>query len=255
MMKPIVAIAINTFKESVRNKILYNILILAIGLIVFAVSIADWSVFERVQVMEDMGLATMSITGLLMAVFIGVGLLGREIATKTVYMIISQPVSRSQFIIGKFFGLLGVLLANFTLMSIMLWIVILYLGGKPDPSLLSAVLLTWMELAVLVAAAIFFSSWSTPILSAIFTLGFFVAGHLNDLISVELVRSKQPALEVFLRLIYYLLPNLEHFNIRTAVVYGLPLPAGYVAWAFAYGLLYMAFLLILSCVAFRKRDL
>jgi Cu-processing system permease protein len=254
-MKPVLLIALNTFKESIRNKILYNILFLALGVIVFAVTVADWSVFERVQVMEDFGLATMSLTGLIMAVFIGVGLLGREIASKTVYMIIAKPVGRGQFITGKFLGLLGVLLINFGVMALILWVAILCMGGTPVAMLFPAIVLIWMELAIMIAASILFSSFSTPVLSAIFTLGFYIGGHLNDLVSVELLRNQQPFVEALLRIVYYVLPNLEHFNIRTAVVYGIGLPPGYVAYALLYGLCYLVALLMLSHLIFSKRDL
>jgi Cu-processing system permease protein len=254
-MKPLLFIALNTFKESVRNKILYNIIGIAGILIVLAVSVSDWSVFERTRVMEDMGMAAMSLTGMLLAIFIGVGLLGREISTKTVYQVVSKPLPRAVFITGKFAGLIALLLLNFVVLAGVLWAAIAIMGGMPGIPLLKAMSLIWVELAVLVAAAVFFSSWSTPVLSAIFTLGFYVAGHLNDLVQVELLRTTSPALEFALRMVYYIFPNLEHFNIRTAMVYGLPLPDGYVPLAILYGVLYTTLLLILSCVLFRKRDL
>jgi Cu-processing system permease protein len=254
-MKPIFIIALNTFKESVRNKILYNILFLALGVIIFSVSVADWSVFERVQVMEDFGLATMSLTGLIMAVFIGVGLLGREIASKTVYMIVTKPIGRGCFLVGKFLGLLGVLLINFGAMALILWGALVVMGGAASPALLPAVALIWMELAIMIAAAMLFSSFSTPILSAIFTLAFYVGGHLNDLVSVELLHKRQPLVETLLRVVYYVLPNLEHFNIRTAVVYGISLPPAYVVYTMLYGLCYLTALLVLSTMIFRRRDL
>ena len=254
-MNNIFFIAVNTFKESVRNRVLYAILFLALGVIALSVSVADWSVFERIKVMEDFGLAAMSLTGLFMAVFIGVGLLGREISTKTAYMIIAKPVSRSAFLIGKFAGLIAVLLLNFAIMSLVFWIAIRLLGGRPTPQLGAGVLLIWVELAVLVAAAVLFSTFTSPMLASMFTLAFYVGGHLNDLVSTNVLQDHMAWLGKLLRFIYYLLPNLEHFNIRTAVVYELPLPPNYSAYSVLYGILYIVFMLSVAGIIFERKDL
>jgi Cu-processing system permease protein len=180
---------------------------------------------------------------------------GCEIASKTVYMIVTKPVGRGRFLVGKFLGLLGVLLINFGAMALILWGALVVMGGTASPALLPAIALIWMELAIMIAAAMLFSSFSTPILSAIFTLAFYVGGHLNDLVSVELLHRGQPLVETLLRIVYYVLPNLEHFNIRTAAVYGLSLPPAYFAYTMLYGLCYLAALLMLSTMIFRRRDL
>jgi Cu-processing system permease protein len=172
-----------------------------------------------------------------------------------VYLIVAKPVGRGQFIAGKFFGLLGVLLINFGVMALILWIAIIMMGGQAGVTLIPAIALIWMELAIMIAASMLFSSFSTPVLSAIFTLAFYIGGHLNDLVSVELLRNRQPFVELLLRIVYYVLPNLEHFNIRTAVVYGIGLPSGYVGFALLYGLCYLAALLMLSGAIFSRRDL
>jgi Cu-processing system permease protein len=250
------SVAANTIRESLRNKILYNIVFVGLGVILFAVSLGDWSVFARVQVMQDFGLATMSLTGLLLSVFIGVGLLGREVSTKTIYLVVTKPVGRASFVIGKFLGLLVTLFLNFLLLAVVFWIAILYMGGKPHAALLSAVLLIWVEMAVMIAAAIFFSTFSTgPVFAAILTAAFYVGGHLNDLVSIELLEGSQAWMADLLKIVYFVLPNLEHFNVRTAIVYGLALPPNYVPFALLYGTLYVTLLMFFSCVAFAKRDL
>ncbi len=252
----VVTVAVNTFRETVRNKILYNILFVALGVIVFSVSLGDWSVFARVQVMQDFGLATMSLTGLLLSVFIGVGMLAREVSSKTIYMVVTKPVHRSSFIVGKFLGLLTLLLLDYLILSVFFWGAIWWMGGQAHATLLQAILLIWIEMAVMIAAALFFSSFSSgPVLAAILTAAFYVGGHLNDLVSIELLEGKQKALEGVLRAVYFLLPNLEHFNVRTAMVYGLELPAGYVPLACMYGVMYVVLLLYLSCLVFGRRDL
>jgi len=155
-LRAIFEIASNTFKETVRNNVLYLVLFFVIALIILSVFVADWSVFARIQVMEDFGLATMSLSGLLLAVFIGVGMLGREISQKTVYHVITKPVSRTQFVCGKFAGLLTTLLINYFVMSVIFLGTLKYLGGAIHVSLIYAILLIWAEMSLVISASIFF---------------------------------------------------------------------------------------------------
>jgi ABC-type transport system involved in multi-copper enzyme maturation permease subunit len=254
-MGAIYEIGVNTFKETIRNNVLYVVLFFVVTLITLSVFVADWSVFARIQVMEDFGLATMSIAGLLLAVFIGVGMLGREISQKTVYHVVTKPVSRAQFVCGKYVGLLTTLLLTYLAMSAMFLFTLLYLGGTIKFSLMGAMLLIWTEMAVVISASIFFSTITTPMLGSFFALGFYIAGHLNDLLSIKLVASKGSLYPYLLKAIYYVLPNLEHFNVRDNIIYGIGLPPTYYALAFGYGILYAALFLSLACLLFEKKDL
>ena len=254
-MKTVFYIAQNTFKETIRNKILYNILLVAGVALVLSISFGDLSVFSRGQVMADFGLATMSLTGLLFAVFVGVGMLGMEISSKTIYGVVTKPVTREAFIFGKFFGLLATLLLNFTLIAIVFFVSIRLMGANQNMSVVNAILLLMIEMVVIVAAAIFFSAFTTPTLAAIFTLGFYVAGHLNDIAGIGAEQQNDIVWKTVLKTLNFLLPNLEHFNIRTAVVYNLPIPSGFVSGAVLYGLLYAMLLLVMSIVIFSRKDL
>jgi len=254
-MKTILIIAVNTFMETIRNKVLYNVLLVAGVVLVLSISFGDLSVFSRVQVMTDFGLATLSITGLLLSIFIGIGMLGMEITNKTVYGILTKPVTRSSFIIGKFSGLLAVLLLNFALITLFFLAVIHFMGGAVHFRLLSAVLLIAVEMAVIISASIFFSSFTTPTLAAIFTAGFYIAGHLNDLMSIGADQQNNPVWKFFLNTFYYVIPNLEHFNIRTRIVYDLHVSSGYIAWAAVYGVLFTVLFLLLSTALFSRKDL
>lgn len=248
-------IAYNTFRETIRNKVLYNILLFAGIIIVLSISFGEWSVFARVQVMEDFGLATMSLSGLLLAVFIGVAMLGKEVTSKTVYLMASKPISRSTIITGKYLGLCITLVINILLMSVFFFGALLCIGGSINGALLYAVLLTITEMAVIVAVALFFSTLTTPTLSAIFTIAFYIAGHFNDLVGIDKMDSSYTLLKILLKILYYVMPNLEHFNIRTVVVYALPLSGQYILFAVAYGIMYIALLLLLSSAVFSKKDL
>jgi Cu-processing system permease protein len=254
-MNTIITIASNTFKETIRNKILYNILLVAAAALLLSLSFGDLSIFSRAQVMADFGLATMSLTGLLMAIFIGVGLLGVEISNKTVYGVLTRPVSRELFILGKFTGLCGTLLINFLLIAFVFFVSIRLLGVSVQGTLLYAVLLLAVEMALIVAASILFSVFTNPTLAAIFTIGFYIIGHLNDLMGVSAAHQQSPVWQIILKTLNAVLPNLEYFNIRTRVVYHLPIPDLYVAEAVLYGALYITLILLLAMAVFSRKDL
>ncbi len=254
-MRSVSIIAYNTFRETIRNKVLYNILLFAGIIIILSISFGEWSVFARVQVMADFGLATMSLSGLLLAVFIGVAMLGKEVTSKTVYMMASKPISRSSIIIGKYIGLCCTLLINFMLMTLFFFAAFLLIDGNIHFGLIFAVLCTMCEMAVIVAVALLFSTVTTPTLSAIFTIAFYIAGHFNDLVDVDKMEQSYGLLKLFLNALYYIMPNLEHFNIRTAVIYNLPLSGEYIIYTLLYGFLYIVLLLLLSCAIFSRKDL
>jgi ABC-type transport system involved in multi-copper enzyme maturation permease subunit len=255
-MRVLWLVALNTFRETIRNKILYNILLVAAVVLLLAMSFGDLSVMSRVQVMSDFGLATMSLTGLLLAVFIGVGVLAAEIADKTVYCVLCKPVDRVQFIAGKFAGLLVTLVINFLLIALIFVAAITIMTGRaPQAAIFSAVFLLMAEMAVIIAAAIFWSCFTTPTLAAIFTLAFYAAGHLNDLITLSADVQTNPFLKAVLAALHYILPNLEYFNIRTQVVFGLAVADGQIWLASVYGILYTALLLLFSSLLFARKDL
>ena len=254
-MRSIYEIALNTVRETVRNHVVYMVLLFAVILILLSVSFGDWSVFARIQVIEDFGLATMSLAGLLLAVFIGVGMLGKEISSKTLYHVLTQPVARYQFVVGKYAGLLFVLALNYAIMTLFFMATLVYLGGHVTVPLLCAITCIWTEMAVIISAALFFSSFTSPMLAALFSIAFYIAGHLNDLISLQIASQTMELVSAVLKALYYLLPNLEHFNVRDHVVYNLALPRGFTELAVIYGCLYVALFLIFSCVIFKKKDL
>lgn len=254
-MGPISLIAVNTFKETIRNKILYNILLFAAVIIVLSISFGEWSVFARVQVMEDFGLATMSISGLLLAVFIGVAMLGKEVTSKTVYHLAAKPVPRYTIVIGKYIGLCTTLALNFFLMSLFLCIMLYTISGSLNLNIIYAIILTACEMFIIVAVALLFSTLTTATLSALLTIAFYIIGHFNTLLELEFIPQMNKAFTVFLKLLYYTIPNLEHFNIRTLVVFDLALPDNFVFLALIYAILYIVLFCIISCVIFSRKDL
>ena len=265
-MKIIFTLALNSFRETVRDKILYNLVFFAIGLIAFSLLLGEWSVFAREFVIKDFALAVMSLFGLLMAIFVGVGLIQKEIQKKTVLTLLARPFPRWYFIVGKYLGLLAVLAVDVLFMTVCLYFILWVTHAGPEWRILQAIYLVFLEMAVITAAALLFSSFSTPMLSALFTLGLYVAGHLSSDIIQHIEFTKRmherlpdaatisPFQEMVMRFTYHLIPNLDNFNLRGRVVYHLPIPDHYLLYTSFYALAFIAVFLIISSWWFSKRD-
>ncbi|MGA1824348.1 MAG: ABC transporter permease, partial [bacterium] len=221
-------IAINTFREAIRDRILYNILIFALIIIGLSTVMGNFTIGEARRIILDVGLASISIFGVLIAVFVGIGLVYKEISKKTIYNILSKPVTRYQFLLGKYFGLLLTLFVNVFIMAIGFLSILYFLYDVFNLNVFLAIALIFMELMIITSIAIMFSTFSTPTLSAIFTLSVYVIGHLSH----DLIQLKQKVgsaiVRSFITLFYYLLPNLDNFNIRSQVVHQLPLKPQYI---------------------------
>lgn len=247
-------IALNTFREAIRDKILYNLLFFAIAIMFLSISISNLTLGERIKIVLDIGLASLSIFGLLIAIFVGIQLVYKEIQRRTIYVLLSKPVPRYQFILGKYLGLGMTIVINVAIMAVPLFMILVYTGYRFDPMILKGIVLILMELMLMTAVALFFSTFSTPTLSAMFTLGIYIIGHLSGDLKVFGAVSKVAGMKTLTSIIYYLVPNLENFNIKTEVAYRLPLQPGFVINSFAYGCFYITLLLLASAFVFRKRD-
>jgi ABC-type transport system involved in multi-copper enzyme maturation permease subunit len=260
-------VAVNVFRESVRDKVLYNLVLFAIILMVASYLLGQLTAGQDVKIIKDLGLAAISVFGLFIAVFIGIGLVSKEVERRSIYNLLSKPVARYQVIAGKYAGLTLTLAVNLAVMAAALYLVLLYMSwGLPlqvqkgwdapalDPRLLKAVALIFVELMVVTAIALFFSTFSTPILSAAFTFGLVVAGHFSaDLKNFDhVVESRSAALVA--RGLYWVLPNLSQFDVKADVVHGQAVAFGYMAIAAAYGILYVAMLLVVAMLIFSRRD-
>ena len=255
MISTVLTIANNSFKETIRNKVLYNIM-LFVGLIIgLSVSFGQWSVFARLQVMNDFGLATISISSLLLAVFVGSSMLGKELSGKTIYLTATRPIARGTILWGKFLGLLATLFLNFTIMSLFLWIAIKLAGGHFTALHIKALVLLFTELGVILSASLLFSVLSSPTLAAIFTIGFYIIGHLNDLVGIESLGGNSQLIRAILKVINSIIPNLEQFNIRSIVVYNGNFSLNMTIATVLYGVIYIVIALILGSIFFEKKDL
>ncbi len=253
-MGAIGVIAVNAFRESLRDKILYNLVLFAGLLIGLSVLLADLSITEHHKVIADMGLAAINLIGVIIAIFIGISLVNKEIERRTIYTIMARPISRTFFIMGKYFGLALTLSVN---MAVMLGIFLftLWLYHVPiERSLFQAVQLMFVEILVVTAIALFFSTFTSSTLSAIFTLGLYVIGHLTADLRTMVVNSEGGIGKAVVDLLYYLCPNLEMLNIKGQAAVGVPAAPEYMMLASLYGLLYAGVLVTGACLVFQRRD-
>jgi len=249
----IVAIALNTFREAIRDRVLYLLLVFALILIGVSRLLSLLTVGDEAKIIKDVGLSALSVFGVLTAVFVGVSLVFKEIERRTVYTLLANPVRRWQFVVGKFLGLFSVLAMNLGLMTLGLISVLLVRGESPW-ALIPAVLLILVELSIVTAFALLFSSLTNPVLAAVWTFAVYVSGHLSW--SLELLAAKVPegVGRIACRVVYWLLPNLDRLNIKAEVVHGLELPAGFVGLSVLYGLAYTIVVLVAAAAVFERKD-
>ena len=266
-MRVIAAIAISAFRESVRDKVFYNLLLFAVLMMGASFLIGQLTAGQDVKIIKDLGLAATSMFGLFIAVFIGIGLVSKEVERRSVYALLAKPIHRYQLVVGKYCGLVLTLAVNVAVMSAAIYVVLAYMAWNVpapvravwdapalDPAMLKAVTLIFVELMLVTAVALFFSTFSTPILSAAFTFGFYIVGHFSsDLRNFQQVVDS-PAAARLARGLYWVLPNLAQFDIKADVVHGIRVPTGYIALTIAYAALYIAMLLVVSVFIFSRRD-
>jgi Cu-processing system permease protein len=253
-MGAIGVIALNAFRESLRDKILYNLVLFAGLLIGLSVLLADLSITEHHKVIADMGLAAINLIGVIIAIFVGISLVNKEIERRTIYTIMARPVGRSVFIMGKYFGLALTLVVNMGVM-LAVFLLTLWLYHVPiERSLFQAVQLMFVEILVVTAIALFFSTFTSSTLSAIFTLGLYVIGHLTADLRAMVATNEGGMGKAVVDVLYYLCPNLEMLNIKGQAAVGIPAAPEYMMLASLYGLLYAGMLLTMACLVFQRRD-
>jgi ABC-type transport system involved in multi-copper enzyme maturation permease subunit len=266
-MRAIAWIAVNVFRESVRDKVLYNLVVFAIVMMGASYLIGQLTAGQDIKIIKDLGLSAIAVFGLFIAVFIGIQLVSKEVERRSIYSMLSKPIRRDQLVLGKYLGLVLTLAVNLTVMVAAFYLVLGYMrwtapqvvlealdGPALDLRMLKAVVLIFGQLAIVTAIAVFFSSFSSPILSASFTLGLYVAGHFSgDLRNFDQVVDSKLA-QAIARGLYWLLPNLAPFDVKAQVVHALPVPAGYIALTLLYGVAYVAVLLTMAVMIFSRRD-
>jgi len=255
------AIALNTFREATRNKVLYLLLLFAIGLITFALALGQMSLHEEHRVTRDLGLGGIALFGVLIAIFVGVNLVYKELDKKTVFSLIPKPIHRFEFVLGKYAGMVLTLFVQVAIMAAVLSAVLLVQKGDLDGALARAILLLFVEVIVITAVAVLFSTFSSPILSGAFTLGLYAIGRSTPELRQLIGKLHSPALRVVLSSALRVVPDLHVFYVSGSMVEGeyVSVHGGYVDWGYvatatAYGLGYVACALSLAILLFSRRD-
>jgi Cu-processing system permease protein len=253
-MGAIGVIALNAFRESLRDKILYNLVLFAGLLIGLSVLLADLTITEHHKIIADMGLAAINLIGVIIAIFVGISLVNKEIERRTIYTIMARPISRTYFILGKYCGLALTLIVNVSIMLAVFLITLLLYHVPITLSLLQAVQLIFVEILVIMAIALFFSTFSSSTLSAILTLGIYVIGHLTADVKSMTAHTDSSTVKAAVDVFYYLFPNLEILNIKGQAAVGIQVTSQYLMLASFYGMAYAGVLLVGACAVFQRRD-
>ncbi len=250
----VLAVAHNTFRETVRDKVLYVLWFFA-AVTVFGSKALGWiSVGQDIKIVKDICLAAMSVFGALIAIFVGASLVYKEVDKRTIYTIISRPMHRYEFILGKYLGLVTLIALVTSVMTIVASVYIAFLGGTLDRVFYEAVLLIFWELLLVTALAVLVSTVTSPILGAIIVFSLYVAGHATGILIDLPPHFEGTWAEKVMHALYYIIPNLSNFNIRPEAANGVPVAGTYILWAMVYGVIYTAMLLFLAAVAFEDKD-
>lgn len=250
----ILAIAGNTVREAVRSRVLYTLLFFALAMIGTGVLLSSLSYVERERILQDVGFAAIRVFGVAIAIFVGIGLVHREVDRRTVYTILSKPIARSEFLLGKYLGLLATLWLQIAVMgacfALVSWLAEAPLGAKHAAALGGIA----AEVAVMVAIALLFSSITTPMLAGFFTAGVWLIGHLSRDLRALGAQSDAASVTRVTELLYRALPDLEAFDLASHAAHGLPLAASDLVLPAAYGLGYVVLALGVAVLAFERRD-
>ncbi len=253
----ILHIASNTFREAVRDRVLYNLIVFALLMCGAAILVGQISIDIERLVVVNLGLTAISIFGIVIAIFIGIGLVSKEIEKRTLYTVLSRPVRRWEFIAGKFFGLAGTLIVNTFFMAIGVFAALLYVSHhfqSSDAGVLVALYFIILQFLIIVALALFFSSFSSPLLSAIFAFALFIIGTFAEDLRgfAALTHGAERWLATGAA---YLVPNISALNVISQVAHGEPVAGQLILYNTGYALLYSAMVLFGAILIFEHRNL
>lgn len=255
MLSRIISISKNTFREAIRDRVLYNLVIFVLLIVACAILLGDLTDGQEARTIVNIGLNAMLLFGAFIAIFVGVGLVSKEIEKRTVYSVFSKPVRRGEFIVGKYLGLCLTLLVNVLIMGVGVSLALVYVGGsRLALSIWGGIFLIFLELAIITAVAILFSSFSSPALSALLGFLVFLIGHLSSSLFDLAKGLESRSATIVFTIVYYTFPNLANFSFRTEAALGLVPNAAMIAGGTLYAFVYVAILLIASGLIFSRRN-
>lgn len=251
------AIARNAFREAVRDRVLYNLVLFVLLLTAGAIYLGELSAGQETKIIIDLGLSAMLLFGVFIAIFVGVGLVYKEIERRTLYAILTKPIGRGQFLVGKFLGLCLTLAVNVAVMGVGVSLALIYIRRGWDPLAIRiwpAILLIYFELTIMTGVALLFSTFSSPALSALLTFFVFLIGHFSGDLKGLANTSPSAVARVLFRALYYLLPNLTTYSVITPAAHGIAPDAQSIVLATAYAVVYSIVLLATATLVFGGRN-
>lgn len=267
-MNAIGLIAWHVFKDGARSRTLVSLVGFAVALFGVSLLLGQLSAGQDLKIIKDIGLSVIELSGVLMSVLLGVGLVAKEIERRSIYPLLARPIRRHDFIVGKYFGLVATLAVNVFVMTIALYLVLGYIHATSpvnirnsweapalDPAILKSSVLVVAELAVLTAVSLFFSTFSSSVLwSTLFTLGLYVAGSMSTQLRELAAAVGSRAAGIFGQVVGVVLPAFSAFDVKGQVVHGLAVPAPYVLMTVGYAVVYSAAVLVAATVVFSRRN-
>jgi Cu-processing system permease protein len=251
-------VALNTFREAVRDRVLYSLVFFALLMMVAAIVVGQISIGIEESVIVSLGLSAISVIGLLISIFLGVALVSKEMEKRTLYALLAKPVRRWEFLLGKFGGLVLTLAVNTAAMALGLLLVMLYVKHaleRSDAVVLVAVYFILLKLALIVALALLFSCYTTPLLAILFTAGLYIVGlYVQELRNLP-VDVMSPGTAAFTKWLSYLLPNFENFNVMALAAHGRAVPGALILQNTLYAFVYCTMVLTAASVVFSRRNL
>jgi len=258
MLKVILAIGWVSFREIIRDKVLYNILVCSFFLLLIAWLTSKLTFIHPDRVLLDFGLSVIQLSCSAIAVLTGASLIARELEKRTIQVALSRPISRAQFVIGKFFGLALILFLNWLLLSVCYFILIELISENPSllftPTLLIALVLAWIQSLVIASIAFLISTLSTVSLTVMLSIGLYLIGNNISELQLAAVRLKTPWERSILYSCASLLPNFEHFQLGTQVIYGLPISGKFLGLSVLYGIVLIFLSLGLAGILIQVRE-
>jgi Cu-processing system permease protein len=257
-MRRVGVVALNTFREAVRDRVLYNLVFFALLMMAAAIAVGQISIGIEQTVIVSLGLSAISVIGLLISIFIGVALVSKEMDKRTLYALLAKPVRRWEFLLGKFAGLVLTLTVNTAAMALGLLLVMLCMKHsleRSDAVVLVAVYFILLKLALIVALALLFSCFTTPLLAILFTVGLYIVGlYVQELRNLP-VEVMSPAMAAFTKWLSYLLPNFENFNVMAMAAHGRAVPGALILQTTLYTVVYCTIVLTAAAAVFSRRNL
>jgi len=254
-MRGVFTIANLTFREAIREKIFYNLVVFALLFIAVGAEASYFVIGDWERIVKDISLSSIEIFGVLIATFLGVGLIAREVEKRTVYTVLSKPISRASYVLGRYIGLLMILAVNSLLMLCALLAALWFARSPVELATIEAFVLIFFQFMLIAGFAVLFSSFTTQTLGAIICLTLYIIGHLSADLKYFMSEKFSISLRALSKSVYYALPNLELLNLKPQATYGITSEWSYILYASLYGLLYTSALLTITILIFNKRDL